>query len=66
MHRIVRILLAAFALALAGCAGAPPKPYQVERPGSLPIALDPAFEFRKLSQYFLDPTAKPLTGQIDA
>ncbi len=64
--RVVRILLAAFCLALAGCASTPPKPYQVEKPGTLPIALDPDFEFRKVTQYFLDPTAKPLTGQVDA
>ncbi len=65
MHLIVRILLAAFALFLAGCAGAPPKPYQVAQPGSLPLAPDSAFEIRKLGQYFLDPAAR-ITGQIDA
>ena len=63
--RVVRILLAVFCLALAGCAGTIPKPYQVETPKPLPVALDQDFEFRKTGQYFLDPAAKPLTGQVD-
>ncbi len=62
----MRILLAAFCLALAGCASTPPKPYQVEKLGAPPLSLDHDFEFRKVGQYFLDPTAKRLTGQIDA
>jgi hypothetical protein len=62
----VRILLAAFCLALASCAGAPPQPYQVAKPQPLPVALDKDFEFRKVGQYFLDPMAKPLSGQINA
>jgi hypothetical protein len=62
----VRNLLVAFCLALASCAGAIHKPAQVEGPKPLPVALDPDFEFRKTQQYFLDPAAKPLAGQIDA
>lgn len=61
----MRILLAAFCLALAGCASTPPRPYQVEKPEPLPVALEKDFEFRKVAQYYLDPTAKPLTGQVD-
>jgi hypothetical protein len=64
--RVVRILPAVFCLALAGCAGTTPKPYQVEVPKPLPVALDKDFEFRKTQQYFLDPAQKPLTGQVDA
>ena len=64
--RVVRILLAVLCLILASCAGAPPQPYQVEKPQPLPVALDQDFEFRKVLQYFLDPTAKPLTGQVNA
>ena len=64
--RVVRIpLLAAFCLALTACAGTPPKPYQVENPKTLPVALDPNFELRKAQQYFLDPAPKQLTGQIN-
>jgi hypothetical protein len=62
----VRILLAAFCLALASCAGAPPQPYQVAKPQPLPVALDKDFEFRKVGQYFLDPMARPLSGQVNA
>ena len=62
----MRILLAAFCLALAGCAGAVHRPSQVESPKPLPVALDPAFEIRKVQQYFLDPMAKPITAQTDA
>ena len=63
---MVRILLALFCLALASCAGTIPKPYQVENPKPLPVALDREFELLKTQQYFLDPVAKPLTGQTDA
>ena len=62
----MRNLLAAFCLVLASCAGAIHKPYQVEKPKPLPVALDSNFEFRKTGQYFLDPAPKPITGQIDA
>ena len=62
----MRSLLAALCLALSACAGAIHKPSQVESPTTLPVALDPDFEIRKTQQFFLDPTAKPLTGQIDA
>jgi hypothetical protein len=34
-------------------------PYQVENPKPLLIALDPAFEFRKTKEYFLDPRRAP-------
>ena len=64
--RVVRILPALFCFALASCAGTIPKPYQVENPKPLPVALDREFELRKTQQYFLDPAAKPLTGPIDA
>ena len=62
----MRILLAAFCLALASCAGALHRPAQVESPKALPLALDPNFEIRKMQQYFLDPMAKPITSQTDA
>ncbi|MEO8438916.1 MAG: hypothetical protein ABI540_01720 [Spartobacteria bacterium] len=62
----MKIPLAVFLLVLAGCASAPPKPYQVEKVQPLPVALDPVFEFRKIIQYFLDPTARPVSGQVDA
>ncbi|HEY3663625.1 MAG TPA: hypothetical protein VGL24_10770 [Chthoniobacterales bacterium] len=62
----MRIPLAALCLVLASCAGAPPKPYQVEKPQPLPIALSHDFEFRKTKQYFLDPMAKAINGQVDA
>ena len=61
----MRNLLAVLFLALAGCAGTVPQPYQVETPKPLPVALDPAFEIRKTGQYFLNPAEKPLTGQVD-
>lgn len=64
--RVVRIPLAALCLVLASCAGTPPQARQVEKPGPLPIALAPDFEFRKVKQYFLDPLPPRLTGQIDA
>lgn len=63
---VVRIPLAALYLVLASCAGAPPKPYQVEKPHPLPVALNQDFEFRKVKQYFLDPMAKQINGQVDA
>ena len=64
--RVVRIVLVVFCFALLSCAGTQPKPYQVERPKPLPVALDKDFEVRKVKQYFLDPTARPVTGQVDA
>ncbi len=65
--RVVRILLAVFCLLVAGCASTPPpRPYQVQKPRPLPVALEKDFSFGKVSQYYLDPTAKPLTGQVDA
>jgi len=64
--RVVRILPACLCLALASCAAPIPKPYQVENPKSLPVALDPDFEIRKTQEYFLDPAARPLTAQTDA
>jgi len=64
--RVVRIPLALLCLILASCAGAPPQPYQVEKPQPLPVALDKDFEFRKVLQYFLDPKAKPISGQVNA
>jgi hypothetical protein len=60
----VRIPLAVFCFILASCATSP-KPYQVEKPQPLRIALEKDFEFRKIKQYFLDPAARPLSGQID-
>jgi hypothetical protein len=56
--------VALFCLVLASCATSH-KPYQVEKPHPLPIALSQDFEFRKVKQYFLDPMARPLSGQID-
>jgi len=61
----VRFSLALLCLALAGCAATPPRPDQVENPKPLPSALNPAFEFRKTKEYFLDPAAPRLTGQVD-
>jgi hypothetical protein len=63
---VVKISLAVFCLALAGCAEVVPKPYQVEKPKQLPIAPDRDFAFRKTKQYFLDPRPKAITGQQDA
>ena len=62
----MRIPLALYFLLLASCASPPPKPYQVEKPKPLPVALERDFEFRKVKQYFLDPMARPLIGQVDA
>lgn len=62
----MRISPALFCLFLAGCAATSPTPYQVEKPKPLPVALDSAFEFRKTKQYFLDPAAPHLSGQVDA
>jgi hypothetical protein len=65
--RVVKIpLLSALCLALCACAGTNQKPYQVENPEILPVALDPAFELRKTKQYFLDPAPKRLSGPINA
>ncbi|MEO7167391.1 MAG: hypothetical protein ABI787_00220 [Spartobacteria bacterium] len=61
----MRILLAVICLVFAGCAATDPKPYQVPAPKPPAVALDPAFEFRKVKQYFLDPAA-PALGQVDA
>jgi hypothetical protein len=63
--RVVRISLALLCLSLASCASPPPKPYQVQKPGSLPIALDHQFEFRKTKEYFLDPLPPRVTAQTD-
>ncbi len=62
----MKLLPAFLCLALAGCAASAPKPYQVPNPKPLPVALDSAFQFRKTKQYFLDPDAPRLTGQVDA
>jgi hypothetical protein len=62
----VKISLAVFCLAFAGCAEVIPKPYQVLAPKPLPIALDHDFAFRKTKLYFLDPAPKRITGQQDA
>ncbi|HEX4666537.1 MAG TPA: hypothetical protein VH207_08050 [Chthoniobacterales bacterium] len=62
----MRISPALFCLFLAGCAATSPTVHQVEKPKPLPIALDSAFEFRKTKQYFLDPAAPHLSGQVDA
>ncbi len=61
----MRISLALLCLALGGCAATPPHPYQVQNPQPLPIALDPAFAFRKTKEYFLDPAAPRYTAQSD-
>lgn len=62
----MRIPLAALCLILVSCAGKPAlKPYQVEHPRPLPLALDDAFEFRKVKQQFLNPDAPRITGQVD-
>lgn len=63
---VVKLPLALLCLAIAGCASTTPVPQQVEHPRPLPVALDPDFSFRKTIQYFLDPTAKPFTAQVDA
>jgi hypothetical protein len=63
--RVVRISLALLCLFLAGCAAPAPKPYQVEKPRALPIALDKDFEFRKTKEDFLDPMPPRLTAQTD-
>ncbi len=60
----MKLALALFCLAVAGCASAP-RPHQVEQPKPLPIALDRDFSFRKTIQYFLDPAPK-VTGPVDA
>lgn len=62
----MKLPLALLCLAIVGCATVPPAPRQVEHPQPLPVALDPDFSFRKTIQYFLDPTATPITGQVVA
>jgi hypothetical protein len=61
----VRILLAAFCLVLSACAGTIQRSSQVENVKALPVAPDPAFQIRKIQEYFLDPMAKPITAQTD-
>lgn len=64
---VVKLALALLCLAVVGCASnVPPRAHQVVSPRPLPVALNPDFAFRKTIQYFLDPMAKPLTGQVDA
>lgn len=63
--RVVKLPLALFCLTVVGCASAPPPPHQVEKLKPLPIALDSDFTFRKTIQYFLDPTAKAVSSQVD-
>lgn len=62
----VKPFLLLFCLALIGCASKPPRPYQVDKPGPLPIALDHRFEFRKTKEYFLDPIAPKYDAKTDA
>ena len=62
---MVKISLAVLCLAIASCATRP-KPYQVQAPQPLPVALDRDFAFRKTKLYFLDDHPKPLTGTVDA
>jgi hypothetical protein len=64
--RVVKISLALLCLFLAGCSTPPPKPYQVEKPRPLPMALDRNFEFRKTKEYVLDLVPPRLTAQSDA
>jgi hypothetical protein len=61
----VKIWLAVFSLVLAGCASQP-KPYQVQAPKSLSVALDRDFAFRKTKLYFLDDHPKIIIGLVDA
>jgi hypothetical protein len=61
----VKVVLALFCLALAGCAAESPKPYQVKSPGSLPVALDKNYEFRKTKEYFLDPAGAKVASRTD-
>jgi len=62
----VKIPLAVFCLVLAGCASSQPRPYQVQAPKPLPVALDQDFAFRKTKLYFLDDHPKPIVGLVDA
>jgi hypothetical protein len=62
----VKACLVLFCLALIGCASQRPKPYQVNKPGPLPIALDQRFQFRKTKEYFLDPIAPKYDAKTDA
>ncbi len=64
--RVRKLPLAFLCLAILGCSSARPPIRQVEKIRSLPIALDPAFAFRKIKQYFLDPAALAQRGPIDA
>ena len=64
--RVVKNVLLLFCLALAGCATTQPRPYQVVNPKPPPIALDRAFQFRKIEEYFLDPVPPRLTTQTNA
>ena len=63
--------LALLCLALVGCAAEPPKAlhqpkaYQIQNPGSFPIALDKDFEFRKTKEYFLDPVTPKYDSKND-
>lgn len=61
----MRVSLILFCLVLAGCAEIQPRPYQVPNPKPLPVALDPAFEFRKTKEYFLDPAGPRVTGKTN-
>ena len=61
----MKLPLALFCLALAGCVSAPPPTRQVEKVKPLPVALDPDFALRKTKQFFLDPLAAPQPG-VDA
>lgn len=63
---LVKGALALFCFLLASCASESPQPYQVQNPGTLPIALNKNFEFRKTKEYFLDPVAPRVTTQTDA
>lgn len=63
--RVVRFLLAVFCFAIAGCASQP-RPYQVQAPKPLPIALDHDFAFHKTKLYYLEDHPKPVVGLVDA
>jgi hypothetical protein len=49
------LLAACSAIALAGCASAPPAARTLDRAGAVPLALDDAFEFRKIKTFLNDP-----------
>lgn len=61
---VLKVPLTVFCLLFAGCGGVMPKPYQVERPRPLPMALDNDFVFRKTKQYLLELRPK-VVGQLD-